>query len=143
MYLPILLYAFLAIILFITFDVVCLKSVRLKHNDCLSDFLNLNYRGLNNNFLILAQLLIDGDVEVNLGPTQNDCKSPHERPKKIKVFKGTPKKFDLSESSNVKVVSSPKVQNFFFNTIQPLSINSIKHSQFSPKYFGVSAKSDI
>ena len=43
----------------------------------------------------MAQLLIDGDIESNSGPTQNDCKSPHGRPKKIKAFKGTPKSLIL------------------------------------------------
>ena len=83
---------FFAIFVFVTFDVVCLKSVRLKHSDCLSHILDLNYRGLNLNFLKLAQLLIDGNVNSNPGPTQNECKSPRGCPKKIKFFKGTPKK---------------------------------------------------
>ena len=74
---------FFAIFVFVTCDFVCLKSVRLKHRDCLSHFVDLNYRGLNLNFLRLAQLLIDGNVESNPGPTQNDCKSPHGRKKKI------------------------------------------------------------
>ena len=112
---------------FVTFDVVYLKSVRLKHSDCSSHFRDVNYRGLNLNFLRLAQLLTDVDVESNPGPTQNGCKSPRGREiKKIKVFKGTPKTFDLSKSSNVNVARSPKVQNVFLNTIQPLSLNNIK-----------------
>ena len=110
----------------VAFDVVCLKLVRLKHIDCFSHFLELIYRGLNLDFLKLTQLLIDGDIESNLGRTQNDCKSPHGHPKKIKVFKGTPTKFNPSENSNVNVASYPKVQNVFFNTIQPLSLNNIK-----------------
>ena len=57
-----LLYAFLAIFILIAFDFVCLKSVRLKLSDCLSHFLDLNYRGLNLSFVKLVQLLIDGDV---------------------------------------------------------------------------------
>ena len=84
LYLPMLLYAFLAILVFVTFDVVCLKSVSLKHCYCLSHFLGLNYTGLNLNFLRLAQLLIDGDIESNPGPTQNDWRSPRGRPKKTK-----------------------------------------------------------
>ena len=32
--------------------------------------------------------------------------------KENKSIKGTPSKFDLSESSNVKFASCPKVQNF-------------------------------
>ena len=62
LYLPMLLYAFLAIFILIAFDFVCLKSVRLKLSDCLSHFLDLNYRGLNLSFVKLVQLLIDGDV---------------------------------------------------------------------------------
>ena len=117
---------FFAIFVFVTFDVVYLNSVRLKHSDCSSHFLDINYRGLSLNFLRLAQLLIGGDVESNPGPTQNDCKSLHGRPEKIKVFKGTPKTFEFSKSSNVYVARSPKVQNVFLNTIQPLSLYNIK-----------------
>ena len=40
---------------------------------CFSHFLELNFRGLNHNFLKLAPLLIDGDVESNPGSAQNDC----------------------------------------------------------------------
>ena len=142
--LPMLLYAFFAIFVFVTFDVVCLKSVGLKHCDCLSHFLGLNYTGLNLNFLRLAQLLIDGDIESNSGPTQNDCRSPRGRPKKIKVFKGIPKKFDLSENNNVNAASSPKVQNVFFqcNTTSQLKQYSTMVS-YLPKHFGVSANREI
>ena len=94
-----LLYAFFAIFIFVTIDIVSLKSVRLKHSDCLSHFLELNYRGLSLNFLKLAQLLIDGDVESNPGSTQNDCTSPSGRLKKIRVFQGTTKTFDFSEKT--------------------------------------------
>ena len=55
---------FFAIFVLVTFDVLYLKSVRLEH------FLELNYRGLNLNFLKLVQLLIDDDIESNPGPTQ-------------------------------------------------------------------------
>ena len=81
---------------------------------------------VNLNFLKFAQLLIDGDLESNPGPTQNNCKSPRGRPKKIGVFKGTAKTFDLSGNINFNVASYPKVHNVFFNTIQPLSLNNIK-----------------
>ena len=94
--LPLLLYAFFAVFVFAKFHVACLKSGRLKHSDCLSYFLDLNYRGLNLNFLRLAQLLTDGDLESNPGPTQNDCKSLHKRSKNKKVFEETPTGFDLS-----------------------------------------------
>ena len=100
--------------------------MRLKYSDCFFHFLEYNYRELNLNFLKLAHLLIDGDVESNPGPTQNDCNSPRGRPKKIRVFKRTAKKFDLSENINVNIPSYPEVQNVFFNTIQPLILNSIK-----------------
>ena len=103
---------FFAIFVFATLYVVCLKSVILKYSNCFSYFLDLNYRGLKLNFIRLVQLLIDGDVDSNPGPTQNDCKSPRGRPKKIKVFKGTPKKFDLSESSNVDVASLQRYKMF-------------------------------
>ena len=52
-------------------------------------FFEANYKGYSLNFLTLKQLLIDGGIESNLGPTQNDCKSPDGHPKKIEVFKGT------------------------------------------------------
>ena len=76
LHLPVLLYAFFAIFVLVTFDVLCLKSVRLNYIDCFFHFLEYNYRELNLNFLKLAHLLIDGDVESNPGPTQNDCNSP-------------------------------------------------------------------
>ena len=41
------------------------------------------------------------------------------------MSKETAKKFDLSEN-NVNVASGPKVQNIFFNTIQPVSLDIIK-----------------
>ena len=80
----------------------------------------LNYGGYNFSFLKLKQLVIDGEIESNPGPTQNDCKLPVGHPKKIQVFKGTAKNFGLSEN-NVNAASGPKVQVFFFNTIQPVS----------------------
>ena len=41
-------------------------------------------------------MLTDCDIESDPGPTQNDFKSPVGRPKKIKVFKRTTKKCDLT-----------------------------------------------
>ena len=108
---------FFAIFVLVTFNVLCLKSVRLKHIVCFSHFLVLNYRGLNLNFLKLAQLLINSDVESNPGPTQNNCKSPRGHRKKIRVFKGAARKFDLSENININVASFPKVNFFFSHTI--------------------------
>ena len=55
-------------------------------------------------------------MESNPGPTQNYCKFPVGHPKKIKVFKRI----------NVNVASDLKVQNCFFSTIQPVSLNIIK-----------------
>ena len=99
--------------------------MRFKHIDSSYHFLELNYRGYNLDFLKLKQLFIDGDIESNPEPTQNNCKSPLGRPKKIKVFKGTGKKCDLNEN-NVILASGPKVQNYFFNTIQLVGLNNIK-----------------
>ena len=87
--------------------------------------LELNCRGYNLNFLKLKQLLVDGDIESNPGPLQNDCKSPIGCPKKIKALKQTAKKCNLSEN-NVNVASGPKVQNCFFNKIQPVHLDIIK-----------------
>ena len=90
LYLPILLHAFFALFMLVTIDVVYVNTVRFKHIDSSCHFLELNYRGYNLNFLKLKQLLIDGDIESNPGPTQNG------RPKKNKVFRGTVKKCDLT-----------------------------------------------
>ena len=84
-----------------------MKSVRLKHIDCFLIFIKLNDQGLNLNFIELALLLIDVDTESNPGSRQNDCKSSPRQPKKIKV------------------TSYSKVQNVFFNTMQPLSLCSL------------------
>ena len=107
-YFPILLHAFFALFLLVIIDVVYINLVRFKHIDSSCHFLELNYRWCNLNFLKFKQLLVDGYKESNPGPTQNDCKSSVERPKKIKVFKGTVKKCDLSEN-NVHVASGPKL----------------------------------
>ena len=79
-----LLYAFFfTIFVLVAFDVLCLKSVRVKHIDCFSHFLELNFQGINPIFPNLAQLLIDGDIDSNPGCTQNDCKSRRGHTKKI------------------------------------------------------------
>ena len=114
LYLPILLHAFFALFMLVTIDVVYVNTMRFKHIDSSCHFLELNYRGYNLNFLKLKQ-----------GPTQNDFKSPVGCPKKIKVFKGTAKKCDLTENK-VNVGIDAKVQNCFFNTIQPVSLGIIK-----------------
>ena len=102
-----------------------MNSKRFKHIDFSHHFLLLKYRGLNLNFLKLAQLM-DGDIESNAAALQNDFKSPHGWPKKNKVFTGTAKKCDLSEKVTFNVVSVPNVQNVFFNAIQSVSLNIIK-----------------
>ena len=79
--------ALFALFLLVTIDVVYINWVRFKHIDSSCHFPELNYRRFN--FLKLKQLLIDGDIESNPGPTQNDCKSPVGCPNKIKLFKGT------------------------------------------------------
>ena len=114
LYLPILLHAFFALFLLLTIDFVYVNTVRFKYNNSSCHFLELNYGGYNLNFLKLKQLLIDGDIKSNPGPTQNDCKSLVGRPKKIKVFKGTAKNCDLAENK-VNVASDPKVQNCVFS----------------------------
>ena len=80
-------------------------------------------------FLKRMQLLIDGDVESNPGPTQNTVgKSPMKgRPKKGKGFRGTPKKIDriddVSPSTQVIDPNAPlgllnRAENVsFFNSI--------------------------
>ena len=85
MYLPILLHAFFALFMLVTIGIAYVNTVRFKRIDSLCHFLELNYRGYNLNFLKLKQLLIDGDVESNPRPTQNDCKFPVGRPKKLCV----------------------------------------------------------
>ena len=110
----------------VTIDVVYVNTVRFKYIDSSCHFIELNYRGHNLNFLKLKQLLIDGDIESNPGPTQNDCKSSVGCTKKIKVFKGTAKKCDVTENK-VNVASNLKIQNcFFFNTIHSVSLDIIK-----------------
>ena len=69
-------------------------------------------------------------MESNPGPMQNGLKSPVGYPNKIKVFKETAKKCDLSEN-NVNVASDPKVQNCFFNTIKPANLDIIKQAMVS------------
>ena len=59
-------------IILVTIDVVYVNSLRFKHTDSLCHFLEINYRGLNLNFLRLKKLFIDGDIELNLVPTQNN-----------------------------------------------------------------------
>ena len=82
-----------SLFMFVTIDVVYVNTVRFKYIDSSCRFLELHYRVYNLNFLKLKQLLTDGDIESNAGPTQNDYKSSVGCPKKIKVFKGTAKKW--------------------------------------------------
>ena len=113
---------FFALFVLTTFDVVYVNSVRFRQKDCSCHFLELNYRGLNLNFLKLAQLFIDGDIESNPEPTQ---KSLSGHSVKIKLFKRASKKCDFIENIYFNVASDPKIQNSFLNTIQPISLNII------------------
>ena len=54
-----------------------------KFVGCLCYLFLSNFEGLNLNLSKRRQLLVDGDVESNPGPSQNYCKSPGSRPKKI------------------------------------------------------------
>ena len=101
--------------------------MRFKHIESSYHFLELNFRGYNLNFPEL-KLPTDGDIESDPRPSQNGCKSPVGCPKKIKGFKGTANKCGLSEN-NVNVAIGPKVQNCFFNTIQPVTLDIIKPSK--------------
>ena len=56
-----------ALFMLVTIDVVYVNTVRFKHIDSSCYFFQLNCRGYN---LKLKQLLIDGDIESNPGPTQ-------------------------------------------------------------------------
>ena len=73
-----------------------------KSVGCLCYLLLSNYEGLSLNLSKRRQLLVDGDVKSNPGPSQNYYKSPRGRSKKIKVFRGTTTKTDLV-SDSVKV----------------------------------------
>ena len=55
------LHAVFALFLLVTIDVVYVRSMKFKHVDFLCHFFELNYRGLNLNFLKL-KLLTDGDT---------------------------------------------------------------------------------
>ena len=63
------------------------NSMRFKLINSSCRFLELNYKGLNRNFLRLKRLLIDGYIESNLGPPENDFKSWVGCPKKLKCLK--------------------------------------------------------
>ena len=67
-----------------------------KSVGCLCYLLSSNYERLSLNLSKRRQLLVDGGVEPNPVPLQNYYKPPRGRPKKIKVFRGAPKKFILS-----------------------------------------------
>ena len=67
-----------------------------KSVGCLCYLLSSNYERLNLNLSKRRQLLVDGGVEPNPVPLQNYYKPPRGRPRKIKVFRGAPKKFILS-----------------------------------------------
>ena len=64
----------------------------------------------NSSFLRRILLLIDGDIESNPGPTQDiNSKSPGGRPKKMKGFRGTPKKCDFSRDVDFNVTRDTSI----------------------------------
>ena len=80
LYLPTLLHTIFAYIFFlilILFNLDCVSSVGFKHIDYSCHDVLLKCKWLNLNFLKSAQLFIDGGIESNQGPTQNDCKYLH------------------------------------------------------------------
>ena len=73
-------------------------------------------------FTKLLQLIVDGDVELNPGPT--NMNTPGGRKPKKKTFNFTPKKLDFTPSVD---------NNRFFNQSEPINLNSIKPwSQIGP-----------
>ena len=85
--------------------------MRFKHTDPSCHFLELNYGGDNLNFLKLKQLLLHSGIESNPGPTQNDCKSSVGRPEKTRLI--------------LLLIQKYRIFFFFFNTIQPVSLDII------------------
>ena len=59
---------FFTLFILVAISIVYVNSVRFKHIDSSCHFLELNYKGLNLNFLKLKQLCIVGDIESNPGP---------------------------------------------------------------------------
>ena len=72
----ILLHTVFALFILVKIGVVYVNSASFKHVHYFGDFLELNYNSLNLNFLKLKQLLIDGSIVSNRGPTKNDSESP-------------------------------------------------------------------
>ena len=70
-------------------------------------------RSFNLSFLKLKQLFIDGGTESNPEPTQNDCKYPGNRPKQIKVFKGTQKNVILVKTVMFVFLVTQGYKHFF------------------------------
>ena len=115
---------FFAIFVLVTFDVLYLKSVRLEH------FLELNYQGLNLNFLKLVQLLIDDDIESNPGPTQMIVNLHVDVQKKKDYFKEQQKRLVLVRTlmlillvnQTYKIYFSIQYNLLYLNNIKPWSI---------------------
>ena len=87
----------------------------------------------NVSFLKVLELLVDGDVESNPGPTDNIETTPTRgkgrpkgTPKKSKGFRGTPKKIIENSSASINVDNGPiglvNIRNdcFFNSVVQPL-----------------------
>ena len=83
-------------------------------------------------FLKASKLILDGDVELNPGPTQN-TKSPRGRPKNKKCFRGTPNKahndiiIPFRENKPLGLKNRGQNVCFFNSVIQSLcTINSFR-----------------
>ena len=64
-------------------------------------------------FIELLLLLLDGDIESNPGPVQNNVKTPGKgRPKKVKGMRGAPKKFqEVQEQNGFNIMSNVRDPN--------------------------------
>ena len=85
---PILLHVVFALFILVTIDVVYVNSARFKHVGFSCQFSWVKLQRVQS-LLKLKQLIRDGDMESNPGPTQNDSKSPFGCKRKIKIFKAT------------------------------------------------------
>ena len=113
-----LLHAIFALFILVTIDAVYVNSVSFKHIDSSSHFLELNC--IECSILIISkQLFIDGDIETNLGPAQNNCRY------QLGI------KYSKKHQKNVILVKTLLLlllviqTYFFFNIIQPVSLDII------------------
>ena len=87
LYLPLLFHVLFALFILVTNDVVYVNLVILKHIEYSYHFLELNYKGLNLNFLKLKQLLIDADMESNPGLLKMIANLQLDTQRKLKCLK--------------------------------------------------------